>query len=113
MNKMIEPFTIEDIKVAIHKWDLISRPYALYYNPKDKEVIQEILATPVGDNLLPTETPLIKPGRVLLVDRAKVEDYYKEMSFQFVDYKDIGKGDENESFTGKNYKTLYDWNISL
>ena len=101
MNKMIEPYTIEDIKVAIHKWDLISRPYALYYNPKDKEVIQEILATPTGDNLSPTETPLIKPGQVLLVDRAKVEDYYKEMSFQFVDYKDIGKGDENESFAGE------------
>ena len=96
MNKMIEPFTIEDIKAAIHKWDLISRPYALYYNPKDKEVIQEILATPVGDNLLPTETLLIKPGQVLLVDRAKVEDYYKEMFDGFVSYKDIGKGDEAE-----------------
>ena len=91
--KMIQPLTIEDIKAAIHKWDLISKPYALYYNPKDKEVIQEILTTPVGDNLLPTETPLIKPGQVLLVDRAKVEEYYKEMFGSFVSYKDIGKED--------------------
>ena len=97
--KMIAPFTIEDIKAAIHRWDLINKPYSLYFNPKDKEVIQEIIATPVGDNSLLTETPLIQPGKVLLIDRAKVEDYYKEMSFQFVDYKDIGKGDENESFT--------------
>ena len=37
MNKMIEPLTIEDIKAAIHKWDLISRPYALYYHPNDKD----------------------------------------------------------------------------
>ena len=101
MNKMIEPLTIEDIKVAIHKWDLINKPYALYYHPKDKEVIQGILATPTGDKLSPTETPLIKPGQVLLIDRAKVEDYYKEMFDGFVNYKDIGKGDENESFAGK------------
>ena len=94
MNKMIEPFTIEDIMVAIHKGDLINKPYSLYYNPKDKEVIQEIIATPVGDNLLPTEIPLMKPGQVLVVDRVEIEDYYKEMSFQFVDYKDIGRGDE-------------------
>lgn len=93
MNKMIEPFTIEDIKVAIHKWDLINRPYALYYHPNDKEAVQEIMATQVGDKLLPAETPLIKPGQVLLVDRAKVEDYYKEMFDGFVDYKEIGKGD--------------------
>lgn len=76
MNKTIEPLTIENIKVAMHKWDLLNRPYALYYNPKDKEVIQAIMATTTGDNLSPTETPLIKPGQVLLVDRAKVEDYY-------------------------------------
>ena len=101
MDKIIEPFTIEDIKAAIHRWDLINKPYSLYYNPKDKEIIQEILATPVGDNLLPTETPLIQPGQVLLIDRAKVEDYCKEMSFQFVDYKDIGKDEENESFARK------------
>lgn len=99
MNNMIEPFTIEDIKVAIHRWDLINKPYSLYYNPKDKEVIQEIIATPVGDNSLLTETSLIQPGQVLLIDRAKVEDYYKGMGFQFVDYKDIGKGDENGAFT--------------
>lgn len=84
MNKMIEPFTIEDIKVAIHKWDLINKPYSLYYNPKDKEVIQEIIVTPVDDRLLTAETPLIKAGQVLLIDRAKIEDYYKEMSFQFI-----------------------------
>lgn len=91
--KMIQPLTIEDIKAAIHKWDLITRPYALYYHPNDKEVVREIMATPVGDNLLPTETPLIKPGQVLLVDRAKVEDYYKEMFDSFVSYKEIGKED--------------------
>ena len=88
MNKMIEPFTIEDIKVAIHKGDLINKPYSLYYNPKDKEVLQEIITTPTGDNLLPAEIPLIKPGQVLLIDRAKVEDYYG-----FANYKNIGKED--------------------
>ena len=91
--KMIEPFTIEDIKAAIHKGDLIDKPYNLYYNPKDKEAIQEIIATPVGDNLLPAEIPLIKPGQVLLIDRSKVEDYYKEMFDGFVNYKNIGKED--------------------
>lgn len=99
--KMIQPLTIEDIKVAIHKWDLINKPYALYYHPNNKEVIQEIMTTPVGDYLLSTETPLIQPGQVLLLDRAKVEVYNEEMSFQFVDYKDIGKDDENGAFTRK------------
>ena len=93
MNKIIEPLTIEDIKAAIHKWDLISRPYALYYNPTDKEVIQVILATQTGDKLSPTETTLIKSGQVLVVDRVKVEDYYKEMFDGFVNYKDIGEED--------------------
>ncbi len=87
MNKMIEPFTIEDIKVAMHKLDLINKPYNLCYNPKDKEVVQGIITTPIGDNLLTFETPLIKPGQVLLIDRAKVEGY------RFVNYKDIGGED--------------------
>ena len=93
MNQMIQPFTIEDIKVAIHEWNLINKPYSLYYHPKDKEAIQEIIATPIGDNLSPIETPLIQLGQMLLIDRAKAEDYYKEMCFQFVDYKDIEKED--------------------
>jgi len=79
MDKIIESLTIEDIKAAIHKLDLVNKPYALYYHPNDKEVIQEIMATPVGDNLLSAETPLIQPGQVLLIDRAKVEDYYNEI----------------------------------
>ncbi len=88
MDKMIEPFTIEDIKAAIHKWDLINRPYTLCYHPNDKEIIKEIMTTSTGDNLLPVETPLIKSGQVLLIDRVKVEDYYS-----FVNYKNIGKED--------------------
>ena len=93
MNQMIQPFTIEDIKAVIHEWDLINKPYSLYYNPKDKEIIQGIMATSIGDNLLPAETSLIKPGQVLLIDRVKVEDYYKEMFDGFVNYKNIGKED--------------------
>lgn len=93
MNKIIEPLMIEDIKAAIHRWDLINKPYGLYYHPNDKEVIQEIMATSIGDNLIPVETPLIQPRRVLLIDRAKVENYYKEMFDDFVNYKDIGKED--------------------
>lgn len=90
---MIQPLTIEDIKVAIHEWDLINKPYSLYYHPKDKEAIQEIIATPTGDNLSPTEALLIKPGQVLLIDRIKVEDYYKEMFNGFVSYENIGEED--------------------
>ena len=100
MNEMIEPFTIEDIKKAVHDFDLINRPYVLYYNPKDSDLLQKVVFT-IGDKMVLQETDLIKPGQVLLIDRAKVEDYYKEMSFQFVDYKDIGKGGENESFARK------------
>ena len=92
--KMIQPLTIEDIKAVIHRWDLINRPYALYYHPNDKEVIQEIIATQVGDNFIPTETPWLQPGQVIVMDRIKVEDYYKEMFDGFVDYKEIGKGSE-------------------
>jgi len=79
MKKMIEPLTIKNIKAAIHKWNLINKTYNLYYHPNDKEVIQEIIATQVGDNLLSIETSLVKPGHVLLIDRTKFEDYYEDI----------------------------------
>ena len=77
---MIEPFTIEDIQKTIHDIDLINRPYLLYYNPKDNDLLQKVVFT-IGGKMVLQETSFIKPGQVLLVDRAKLEEYYEEMSF--------------------------------
>lgn len=75
MNMIIKPFTIEDIKKSVHDFDLINRPYVLYYNPKDNDLLQKVVFT-IGDKMVLQETGLVKPGQVLLVDRVKVEEYY-------------------------------------
>lgn len=95
-TEMIGPLTIEGIKNAVHDFDLINRPYILYYNPKDNDLLQKVVFT-IGDKMVLQENGLIKPGQVLLADRTKIEEYYEEM----IDYKNIGRGEENESFAGK------------
>lgn len=91
-TEMIEPFTIEDIKKVVYDLDLINRPYILYYNPKDNDLLQKVIFT-IGDRMVLQETNLIQPGTVLLADRIKVEEYYKEMFDSFVSYKEIEKED--------------------
>lgn len=54
---------------AVHKFDLIIQPYALYCNPAEETELKEII--PESVKLIPIA--FIEKGNAFLVDRAKIE----------------------------------------
>lgn len=61
----------EDIKVALHKADLMLHPYYLFCNEIDKELIKEIL--PNGFILQSVPDGIIEHGKVIVIERAELE----------------------------------------
>lgn len=57
-----------EIQDMLKKADLLLRPYALFINPKDKELFNE-----VEDKVKIYPTELIEPGKMYLIDRKELE----------------------------------------
>lgn len=72
----------------IHKFDVLSRPYLIYCNPNDKQIIVDAL----GDSQVIEAIPWIESGKVLVLDRAKFEQQYMEWLNGMVDIREIGDG---------------------
>lgn len=81
-------FTKQDLQDALHRIDLLIHPCIIYCNPNDKQIAQEA-NTATGDKAIIEETPWMESGKILLADRDKIENYYKDMFESFVDYKEI------------------------
>ena len=77
--------TIQDIKEAIHKYDLLIHPYIIYCHPSVKDLLKECL----GDTQMIEDIPWIEKDKVYLFDRAKIEEENKKWFEGFVDYKNI------------------------
>ena len=82
-------FTIEDIKEAIHKFDLLTHPYLIYCHPSDKDMLVEAL----GETQLIEYIPFVEKGKVIVIDRVKWEEEQKKFYDGFIDYKNIGIDD--------------------
>ena len=85
--------TIEDIKEAIHKFDLLTHPYFIYCHPSIKDQLKKYL----GDTQIIEDIPWIDKDKIYLFDKVKIEKENKMFFDQFVNYKDIGKDDEVEN----------------
>lgn len=81
-------FTKQELQDALHRMDLLIHPYIIYCNPNDKELIQEANAE-TGDKAVIEWIPWMEPGKILLADRDKIENYYKDMFESFVDYREV------------------------
>ena len=87
---------LEDIQDCLYRFDLINRPYIIYCHPSVKEQLEQL-----GDHLMIEDIPWMEKDKVIIIDRMKLEEENKKLFEKFADYKDIGKGDENESFARK------------
>ena len=80
-------FSIEDIREAIHRFDLICHPYIIYCHPSVKDKLKECL----GDTQMIEDIPWMEEDKVIVMDRAKLEEESKLFFDSFVNVKDIGK----------------------
>ena len=81
-------FTKQELQDALHRMDLLIHPYIIYCNPNDKELVQEANIA-IGDKAIIEEIPWMESGEIILTDRDKIENYYKDMFESFVDYKEV------------------------
>lgn len=66
--------TIENIEEAIHKLDLLQRPYVAYLNPEDAEAIKAVLPR-VEEEIVIIPTPLIEKGKGIAIKRDDIESW--------------------------------------
>lgn len=65
-------FTFDDIENAIHKLDLIKRPYIVFLNPKDAECIKTQMPE-IEDSLVIQSTEHVEIGKGVLMKRESIE----------------------------------------
>ena len=78
---MLNEFQLQDY---IKKADILLRPYLIYCHPDDKKLVEEA----IGDICVIDEILWVEQGKIIVMDRAKLEEMNK---FGFVDFRDIGK----------------------
>ena len=83
---MNNEFTIQDIENCLKRLDIAHRPYLIYCHPTDKE---ELLAT-ISDSQMIEDIPWMEPGKLIAMDRVKLEKEYQKFFDSFVNYKEIG-----------------------
>lgn len=67
-----EEFAAE-LRQAVHKFDLVIRPYILLLNPVDKKRILEAVPD-LEDRYVVYELSTITSGKAYVIDRAKMEE---------------------------------------
>ena len=77
-------FTKQEFQEALHRMDLLIRPCIIYCNPNDKELVQEANIV-TGDKAIIVETPWMESGKIILADRDKIENYYRDMFESFIE----------------------------
>ena len=88
-------FTKQELQDALQKMDLLIHPYIIFCNPNDKELVQEANIA-IGDKAIIEEIPWMESGEIILADRDKIENYYKDMFESFVDYKRVAQGEDGQ-----------------
>ena len=77
-------FTKQELQDALHRADLLIHPCIIYCNPDDKELVKEA-NTATGDKAIVKETPWIESGKIILADRDKIENHYKDIFKSFIE----------------------------
>lgn len=66
--------TIEDIKQAIHKVDLIKRPYIAFLHPDDAEAVKACLPK-IEEEIVIQPTPYVEKGKGVCIKREDLESW--------------------------------------
>ena len=66
--------TIEDIKQAIHKVDLIKRPYIAFLHPDDAEAVKACLPR-IEEEIVIQPTSCVEKGKGVCIKREDLESW--------------------------------------
>lgn len=66
--------TIEDIKQAIHKVDLINRPYIAFLHPDDAEAIKACFPR-IEEEIVIQTVPYAEKGKAVCIKREDLESW--------------------------------------
>lgn len=67
--------SINEIKQAIHKADLMLRPYILAVNPSKEDKFKQVLKDTEYENMVIVQPDsAVEMGKAFLIDRKKLED---------------------------------------
>ena len=69
--------TIEDIKQALHKVDLINRPYIAFLHPDDAEAVKACLPR-IEEEIVIQPTPCVEKGKGVCIKREDLESWESE-----------------------------------
>lgn len=64
--------TIEEMKQALHKADLLLRPLIVFTSPSDAKAIKEALPR-IEEGVVIQETEAVESGKVIIMERSKLE----------------------------------------
>lgn len=89
--------TKEELEEAIHKVDLVLRPYALFVHPLEEEKYKQVLKDAgVEDKVLLRTDNCIEAGKAVAIDRKKLEEWTCLGGYK-PEWIDFEKEDEDES----------------
>ncbi len=69
-----DDMTVDEIKQAIHQWDLINRPCIIYLHPDDTELLKKALPD-IEKKILIQSTPFVERGKGYLMERKVLEEW--------------------------------------
>lgn len=69
-----EKLGIEDIKNALHKADMLLRPYIVFVNPKDKDFLLSTMPN-IEKQFVIESNSAIEQGKAFLIKREELEDW--------------------------------------
>lgn len=70
---------LDELKKAIHKYDLIIRPYIAFMNPDDVELLKKFNPF-IEKKIVLQPTPWIEKGKVYVMKRKDLEINYRNLS---------------------------------
>ena len=72
--------TIDEIKQALHKADLILRPNIIFVNPSDAKAIKDAVPE-IEEKIVLKESDLVEKGKAYVIDRRKWDEWAKSIIY--------------------------------
>ena len=66
--------TIENIKKTLKEWDRMLRPWVVFMNPKDAEILREGLPD-LNERVVVQESIAIDRGKIICIEREKLDEW--------------------------------------
>lgn len=72
--------TIDEIKQALHKADLILRPNIIFVNPSDAQTIKDAVPE-IDEKIVIKESEFVEKGKAYVIDRRKWDEWANNLIY--------------------------------